>query len=117
MTSQGSAYTRFRRAIDTGNLTMIRAAAAELPQIKLGDALRICWAIRHGEAGVYERACLRWLARFCTEADGLELEDVRTAVEALHAIPAGKTERTARETLEDLCERFRLGRLESPRLG
>ena len=37
MTSQGSAYARFRRALATGNLTIIRAAAADLPQIRLDD--------------------------------------------------------------------------------
>jgi hypothetical protein len=33
MTSQGSPYARFRRALKTRNLTIIRAAAAELPRI------------------------------------------------------------------------------------
>src|SRR4051812_24937866 len=39
VTSDGSAYTRFRRALDTGNLPLVRAAAAELPHVDLADAL------------------------------------------------------------------------------
>ena len=39
---KGGSYSRFRRALDTGNLTLVRAAAAELPTITLDDALRIC---------------------------------------------------------------------------
>jgi hypothetical protein len=39
VTSRGSAYARFRRALKTGNLTLIRNAAAELPRVDLGDAL------------------------------------------------------------------------------
>jgi hypothetical protein len=42
VTSQGSPYTRFDRALKTGNLNIIRAAAAELPRPPdLGDALKI----------------------------------------------------------------------------
>jgi hypothetical protein len=39
VTSQGSAYARFRRALKTGNINVIRGAAAELPRVDLGDAL------------------------------------------------------------------------------
>jgi hypothetical protein len=39
---KGSPYAHFRRALDTGTLALIRTAAAELPQINLDDALRIC---------------------------------------------------------------------------
>lgn len=39
MTSQGSAYARFRRALERGNLLHVRAAAAELPQVPLEDVL------------------------------------------------------------------------------
>jgi hypothetical protein len=39
---RGSSYARFRRALETENLTLVRAAAAELPTINLDDALRVC---------------------------------------------------------------------------
>jgi hypothetical protein len=32
MTSQGNPWSRFQRALTTGNLTLVRAAAAELPR-------------------------------------------------------------------------------------
>jgi hypothetical protein len=41
VTSQGSAYGRFQRALATGNLQVIEAAAAELPAVGLDDALAI----------------------------------------------------------------------------
>lgn len=41
VTSQGNPYSRFQRALETRNLTIIEAAAAELPTIKLDDALVI----------------------------------------------------------------------------
>ena len=39
---KGSPYAHFRRDLGTGNLALIRTAAAELPQTNLDDALRIC---------------------------------------------------------------------------
>jgi hypothetical protein len=39
-----SSTVHFRRALQRGNMTVIRAAAAELAQIGLADALAICWS-------------------------------------------------------------------------
>lgn len=41
VTSQGRPYGRFRKALAAGNLLLIEAAARELPQIGLADALAI----------------------------------------------------------------------------
>jgi hypothetical protein len=38
MPSDGSPYSRFRQALKTGNLHLVGAAAAELPQLALNDA-------------------------------------------------------------------------------
>ena len=39
MTSDGNPYARFRRALETGNETLVVAAARELPQVSLDDAV------------------------------------------------------------------------------
>jgi hypothetical protein len=72
----GSAYSRFQRALATGNLTIIRAAAAELPAIRLGDALQVCVLLRDREPQRYEAAAVRWIGRFCVEHPDVTLEDV-----------------------------------------
>ena len=41
VTSQGHPYARFRRALLTKNVRLIDAAARELTQVSLEDALRI----------------------------------------------------------------------------
>jgi hypothetical protein len=64
VTSQGSAYGRFIRALATGNLTIIKAAAAELPRVGLQDALEVCLLFREEAGGRFERAAVRWLGRF-----------------------------------------------------
>lgn len=81
MGDAGSAYQRFQRALATGNLRLIRAAAAELPRVDLADALAVCIAIRAAEPQRFERAALRWLARYAVER-ATSVADVRTATEA-----------------------------------
>jgi hypothetical protein len=73
------AYARFRRALKTGNMAIIRSAAGELPHVDLGDALAVCIAIRKAEPHRFERAALRWLARFCVERREATLAEVQSA--------------------------------------
>src|SRR5256886_11345103 len=83
VTSDGSAYSRFRRALETGNELLVLTAARELPQIALDDALRICLLLRDGDPDRYERAAVRWLGRFALEARQATIEDLRQAPGAL----------------------------------
>jgi hypothetical protein len=85
MGDAGSSYSRFQRALATGNLNLIRAAAAELPRVDLDDALAVCMAIRDAEPERFERAALRWLARFAVER-AASVADVRTALDAFAAM-------------------------------
>jgi hypothetical protein len=85
MGNAGSPYPRFQRALATGNLQLIRAAAAELPRVDLGDALAVCMAIRDAEPERFERAALRWLARYAVEK-AASVADVRAAADAFSAM-------------------------------
>src|SRR5437763_15572758 len=101
MTSDGSAYVRFKRALEIGNELLVVAAARELPRVALNDALRICLVLRDGDPDRYQRAAVRWLGRFALEARDVTIEDLRLAAEALDAL----TDRTAdaMEQLQGLC--------------
>ncbi|MFZ0088732.1 MAG: hypothetical protein WAL63_04445 [Solirubrobacteraceae bacterium] len=101
MTSDGSPYARFRRALETGNELLVLGAARELPQIALDDALRICLVLRDGDPGRYERAAVRWLGRFALEARAVTIVDLRAAAAALEALPTQTAE--AMERLQQLC--------------
>ena len=83
---KGSPYPRFRRALRTGNLNVIRGAAAELPRIPLEDALTITALLREDRAQ-FEKAALRWLGRLCLEARDIAFEDLEMALAALRLIP------------------------------
>jgi len=101
VTSDGSAYARFRRALNTGNEHLVLTAARELPQIALDDALRICLVLRDGEPDRYERAAVRWLGRFALEARGVTIDALRTAADALDALPERPAD--AMERLQRAC--------------
>ena len=102
MTSQGSAYARFQRALKTGNLTIIRNAAGDLPHVGLADALTVCVAIQQAEPERFERAALRWLARFCLERPDATLAQIQGATWAFQNIT---NEPAAIQVLQGLCSR------------
>lgn len=101
MTSDGSPYSRFRRALETGNELLVLATARELPQIRLEDALRICLVLRDGDPDRYDRAAVRWLGRFALEGRAVTIRDLRTAARALDELPDSTGE--AMERLQQLC--------------
>jgi hypothetical protein len=84
---KGASYARFRRALETGNLTLVRAAASELPRINLDDALRVCLLLRSADAAIYERAAIRWLGRFALEHPSATLARLHQAVAAFERLP------------------------------
>ncbi len=63
VTSQGSAYSRFQRALTTGNLGVIEAAAAELPRVGLDDALAILVVLAQSADPRFDRVAARWVGR------------------------------------------------------
>ena|SRR5205823_13923469 len=105
--SGGSAYVRFRRALETGNELLVLATARELPSVGLKDALRICLVLRDGDPNRYERAAVRWLGRLALEARGITIHALRLAADALDALPDQQSE--AMRRLERLCAEYSLG--------
>lgn len=101
MTSDGSPYARFRRALKTGNEALVIAAALELPHVALDDALQICLILRNGDPARFERAAVRWLGRFALEARAVTIDDIRQAARALDELPLRASE--AMEKLAGLC--------------
>ena len=66
----------------------------------LGDALTVCMAIREAEPERFERAALRWLARFAAER-ARTVADVREAAAAMTMMPADP--HRALDVLRRLC--------------
>ncbi|MCW2955066.1 MAG: hypothetical protein JWQ48_4236 [Conexibacter sp.] len=107
MSVKGRPYTWFKAALDRGDLAAIRAEAAELPSVRLDDALRICLVMRdQSEDATYERAVVRWIGRFALEVRSAGLEDLREAAGAFEDLRVRPD--TAMERLASLCSRHRL---------
>ena len=79
---KGSAYARFRRALETDSPSLATAVAYELPQLNLADALRLCLVYAHGDRPRFDRAIVRWHARLCLDAKGLDPATAHTALTA-----------------------------------
>ena len=92
-----------QRALATGNLNVIRTAAAELPRIGIAEAAAILLAILRSEREQYERAAVRWLGRLCLERKRIELADLSRAAAALVALP--DRPEAARPLLAEICSR------------
>jgi hypothetical protein len=103
MSSSGSTYARFQRALATGNLGVIRAAAAELPRIGVAEAASMLLVIVRAEPDQYERAAVRWLGRLCLERKRVDLADLSRAAAALVALPERPD--CARPLLAEVCRR------------
>jgi hypothetical protein len=84
MTSQGTAYARFKRALATGRPSIAWAAAFEVPRIELDDALRLVLVLR-GDTK-YDVAAVRFLARLLIEAN-VTLVQAQIVARALGAQP------------------------------
>jgi hypothetical protein len=69
VTSDGHAGARFRRALAAGNLSAAEQAAFELPFIPLADARALVELYAERGEAKYERAALKYLLRYLTEAD------------------------------------------------
>ena len=108
VTSNGSAYTRFRRALGTGNLNLIRAAAAELPRVSLPDALEVCLLLRDQDQSRFEKAAVRWLGRFSLEARDVTISAIETAAAALRLLP--QRPEASMEILSSLCLQYGVDR-------
>ena len=87
VTAQGSALTRYRRALERRHIFGAEIAAKEMAYLSLRDALGLLALYSAEGSPKYGKAATRWLGRLALESDDLSLEDVQLAAAALHALP------------------------------
>jgi hypothetical protein len=103
VTSQGSAYGRFRRALDTGNATIALAAAAEVDFVSLPDSLEIVLLLVD-EPRKFRRAAFRWHARYCAEVPDVGFEEALACLACLAGL-AGRWPEASAGALAELVHR------------
>ena len=106
MTSQGSPYARLRRALASGNATIALAAAAELPRVPLDDALALLVLLREDQPR-FDRAVVRWHARFCLEVPEVGAGEALLVLAALRSL-SGPDAEVGVAALIAVCERHAL---------
>ena len=102
VTSQGSAYSQFRRALDRRNFLLAWSLAAELPRVPLADALALLLLALDEQRWRFDVAAPRWHGRLCAEAR-LTLAEAQLAVAALDAM-AGPSAAAGGQALAAICQ-------------
>jgi hypothetical protein len=102
VTSQGSAYSQFKRALARRNLLLAWTLAAELPKVPLADALSLLLLALDQQPWRFETAAPRWHARLCDEAR-LTLAEAQLTVSALDAL-AGPGAVAGGQALVAICD-------------
>jgi hypothetical protein len=85
VTSQGSAYARFQRALRTGRASVAWNAALEVERVDLEDALALVLLVV--DEPLFARASARWLGRLCLEMPSLTLPQAQLAAAGLNGLP------------------------------
>lgn len=106
MTSQSSAYTRLRRALDRGNLIEALSSASELEHVGLTEALELCLLLVEKSPDRFGRAALRWHGRYCRELRDVDLEEGLAVLATLGAL-RGPRSKFAASALAELVSRRR----------
>jgi hypothetical protein len=104
VTSQSSAYHRFRRALDRGNVAEALSTATEIQVVGLVEALELTLLLADREPLKYERAALRWHVRFVREEADVDVRESQAVLALLGAIPE---HRNAAGALAELLSRRR----------
>jgi hypothetical protein len=95
---KGSPHARFRRSLETGHLSVVLSAAAELQHLELDDALEVLVLMARARHPRFDRAATRWVGRLLAERP-LGLADARFALVLVERLPAGH------ETLQRFARR------------
>jgi len=84
---KGSPHARFRRSLETGRLSVVLLAAAELQHLELDDALEVLVLMARERHPRFDRAATRWVGRLLAERP-LGLADARFALILVERLPA-----------------------------
>jgi hypothetical protein len=104
VTSQGSAYTRLRRALDHGNPLEALASASELEHVGLTEALELVLLLLDRDTERFGRAALRWHGRYCREVRNVDLDEGQAVLAALGGL-RGRRGKSSARALAELLDR------------
>jgi hypothetical protein len=100
VTAQGTALTRYRRAIETQSIVLAELAAREMGHVPLVEALALVVLYATSGSPKAEPAAVRWLARLALERPRTTIGELQLAAAALGQLAVRP--KTATRTLLEL---------------
>jgi hypothetical protein len=104
LTSQGRSYGIFQKAIQRRNVVAALAAARELPQLSLDDALELTLLVAQRDPRRHPPVAARWLRRYLEEDPQATVEEAALVASSLIAL-TGACYQEAVQTLKAMAER------------
>ena len=101
MGAAGSPYAAFQRAMKARNVTLALAEARDLPRVSLQDALALTLLVAEKEPRLFERAAVRFAARYLGERSPV-LVEAQLVLTALAASASNNSRPAAAALLERL---------------
>jgi hypothetical protein len=86
VTAQGSALTRYRRALERRHIFGAEIALKEMSYISPRDALGLLALYAAEDSPKLEKASIRWLGRLALESKDISLQDLELAAAALSSL-------------------------------
>ena len=100
VTAQGHPRAIFSRAIENGNLVVAEQVAREVPNLTLEEALRLLFLYAEKDPIKYDRAALRWLARYLRDGKAVTLLKAQLAASALAELRGVERQHAAKLLIE-----------------
>jgi len=100
----GHPYASFQRALKSRNVLMALAAAKDLPQLSLGDALELTVLVARKDPRRNPRVASRWLLRLLEEDPHATIDEAALAASSLIAL-TGVAHEEAAQSLRAMAER------------
>jgi hypothetical protein len=103
-TSQGHPYAVFQGALQRRNVLSALAAAKDMPQLSLADALELTVLVARKDPRRHQRVASRWLLRYLEEDAHATIDEAALAAASLVAL-TGVAYQEAAQTLRAMAER------------
>jgi hypothetical protein len=87
VSTQGSPYERFRRSLESRELSVVLPAAADLPWVNLDDSLEILALMAQEDDPRFDKAAARWVGRLLVEIPPMTLKEARWVIAMVEQLP------------------------------
>jgi hypothetical protein len=84
--AKGHPHAHFQRAVERGNVVAAIAAAHQLGEMTLADALALCVLLAEKDPRRFDRAAVRWHGRYVMETQGVLLGESQLVLGALSGL-------------------------------